>query len=176
MKFTRTLVAFAIAGSALLGLSPQSTRAAASQGALPADIPTLPPLSRTVTIDGRQVEISIRVFFPITGNIPVDAPISPPQTYVTFQWLDGGPVPLNVRANRVRFEKLRGENRVFKSDLTAQPSTANLAGFTAFGGQIDPNSLGNTRRLRATVRLIVNGQQQFIRMGTLTVDPISIVQ
>lgn len=174
MHANRTLIALAIAGSALFGLSPAGL--SASSSSLPADIATQPALSRTVTIDGRQVEVSIRVYYPITGNIPIDTAVGPPQTYVTFQWLDGGPVPLNVRANRVRFEKLRGENRVFKSDLTAQPSTANLAGFTAFGGQIDPNSLGNTRRLRATVRLIVNGQQQFIRMGTLTVDPISIVQ
>lgn len=174
MHANRTLLALAIAGTTLLGLSPAGL--SASSGALPADIVTRPALTRTVTIDGRQVQVSIRVYFPSAGNIPVDAQIGPPQTYVTFQWLDGNAVPLNVRANRVRFEKLRGENRVIKADLTEQPSTANLAGFTAFGGPLDPNLLGNARRLQATIRIIVNGQQQFIRMGTLTVDPISIVQ
>lgn len=174
MHANRTLIALAIAGSALFGLSPAGL--SASSSSLPADIATQPALSRTVTIDGRQVEVSIRVYYPITGNIPIDTAVGPPQTYVTFQWLDGGAVPLNVRANRVRFEKLRGDNRVIKSDLSEQPSTANLAGFTAFGGQLDSVALGNTRRLRATIRLIVNGEQQFIRMGTLTVDPVSIVQ
>ena len=57
MHANRTLIALAIAGSALFGLSPAGV--SASSGSLPADIATQPALSRTVTIDGRQVEVSI---------------------------------------------------------------------------------------------------------------------
>jgi hypothetical protein len=142
----------------------------------PASLPP-PPVSRQVEIDGRfvTVTLSLRRFIP--GNIPEDW--SGPATHVSAELSiqDGAPLPEGLTLTRIRFEKLRGTNRVFRAPMTEIATTTNVFELDAhaFQGDISKQARG-VQRLKATARLEVNGRVIMVDMGTLRIGAAGITQ
>lgn len=158
----------ATASSAGLLVLPDRVAAAAASG----DAALPPPGTRMVEIDGRFVTIKVSLMRVIPG-IPGAAKVTTASVDVSIQ--DGAPLPEGLRATRVRFEKLRGDNRVFYAPLTSiEPSRSDFElDLDSYQSDISAQAPA-ARRLKATVRLEMNGRALRVPVGMVMVESIAL--
>lgn len=185
---------FARMGAVVMGLavvvSSAMPRTASACPAAPAtagaDVelwPTLPPppASRVIMVDGRAVTVTISM----TRYIPMSILGLP-----SFAWTgvsvglsvnDGAQLPSGIVATRVRFEKLRGNNRVFGVNLTEDQVIG--GGGAENGTEADSRSYSATvsdqtariTRVKATVRLRIDGELRTVPFGIISIYQASSI-
>lgn len=164
------IAAFTCAGSAATAWAAAS-RALTSDQVASADLPP-EGVSRQVNIDGRFVTLRISVIRVFQGNIPENSRGWSTEARVSLSIQDGAPLPAGLKVTRVRFERFFGSSRVFYTPVTQidSPSTGVFElDQDDFRGDLGRRADG-ARRLKALVRLEMNGRVFRVDMGTLPVS------
>lgn len=129
---------------------------------------------RQVDIDGRFVTLRMFVIRAI-GGAPNPQGNTPTTTvHVTMSIQDGAPLPNGLRVAGVRFEKLRGVQRLFftpVTDIATQVDDFELD-LKAYQGDLSERS--QVQRLKATIRLKLGSRVIRVPMGTLPVQSIAL--
>lgn len=131
-----------------------------------------PPGTTMVEIDGRFVTVKVSLKRVIPG-IPGAAKVTTASVDVSIQ--DGALLPDGLRATRVRFEKLRGTDRGFYAPLTSvQPSRSDFElDIDSYQSDISASAPA-AQRLKATVRLEMNGRVIRVPLGIVPVETIAL--
>lgn len=128
-----------------------------------------PPASRTITIDGRRVEVSISIFqLDLTTGPDINDRPERINVAVSLQPLDRTDEALNVTATRIRMVRLLGQNTTFRrplSEITADAG-ATVREFDLAGA---PLVFRANLRLRTTIFLQAGDQEIAVPMGLIRV-------
>lgn len=172
-----TILTTALLGSlVLLGAAAPATSGA--PGASKVDMLPPPPASRTIVVDGRAYTVTLQVLRFIPGAMPDEGDPTAVTAYARVLARDGALLPEGLRLARVRFERLFGSDRVFFAKLTqAEVSIAN--GFEdserLYRADVASRTKG-VRRLKATVRLEIDGRVFPVNFGTVPVSNAGLFQ
>jgi hypothetical protein len=162
-RCTRALILSAAAVSALLAAgSPALGASLRPRISDPSSIVPIiyAPATRTIRVGSQDIRVTVAVrnltlttFSNSTGRG------GPGSVRVTLAATDGSPLPEGLTAVNVRLERVVAPRRVFRAENDASYASNILTDF-----------LGNVR-LRAAVRIEVDGRPRIVRMGITRVTP-----
>lgn len=130
--------------------------------------------SRVITVDGRQVRVSISVrqaLLTAGGERPTRAPSV---IEIRLSSVDDQPLPDTLQPTRVTLERVKPPQRVVRSRLSESEGVVADPLTRGYVAASLPNFAKGVR-LRATVRLETGAGVRTLRMGTLRVQDSGII-